>query len=827
MRFSGRLLTSVVAVAAGMPVVSCYLSEAVLPLAEGQRGIVRATAVVAALLGAALVGGVLAVVTRPLRRADRAQRAGALDAGAVAAAADAAHRLPARTASLAGLASAAGGAALVWAMARTGLAEDLATAAAAVSLAAAILAAMLAYSLAAAAGAQAVEALGARVDVAGRGTVRGKIMMVGFGLDTIAILLLASTGYVRYRADLDREYVAAAARAQESALAMSGSRVAPDLARHLSLATGAPSAVLGPGGAIVARFGAGDVPFDRALAAAPGAVRLHDGWLVTARGPGGGVVASWLPEEALRGRREQLWGALGSVALVVYAATALLAWVAARALAVPFRTLARAADRIASGDLTASPPSMSHDELGRLAADFRRMASGLQTLVLDVQGASDGVSAGAREAAAIGERVRAGAQDEHAGVVAAQGAVEAMAGSVLLVSRGVGGLSDHVAATHRAMAELATAFERLSGLGGELERGMDGALGDVARLAAAGSDAEARLGHLEALAGHAGGTLSSVKASLATLEHAAAESETTAAHVAELTEHAGGVAEETVHGIEGLRAAVADAHRRVSALGRRSDDIDQVVDFIAEVAGRTNLLSLNASIIAAQAGEHGKPFGVVADQIRELAAQIARSTKSIGDIVHSVREDVEGTAALIDRGDALAAEGVQLARNSLEALSRIQRSTVHARDTATAVRMAVDAHAQSSGEVSRLVESVADGSRALTGAVQQVGRSVAAVSSVARSVRTLADQVARALEQQSGPAKRQLEGLGRLERMIGEIARAVEHHDAATRRVRDTLRSLSEAAGAHDGAVEGLSAVADRLGARARALSERAGRFKV
>src|SRR5690242_19443836 len=110
--------------------------------------------------------------------------------------------------------------------------------------------------------------------------------------------------------------------------------------------------------------------------------------------------------------------------LVVYLATALLAWVAARAITAPFRTLGQAADRIASGDLTASPASLSRDEIGRLAADFRRMAQGLKTLVTDVQGASTGVSAGAREAAAIGERVRAGAVDEHAGVVSVQAAVE-------------------------------------------------------------------------------------------------------------------------------------------------------------------------------------------------------------------------------------------------------------------------------------------------------------------------------------------------------------------------------------------------------------------
>jgi methyl-accepting chemotaxis protein len=272
---------------------------------------------------------------------------------------------------------------------------------------------------------------------------------------------------------------------------------------------------------------------------------------------------------------------------------------------------------------------------------------------------------------------------------------------------------------------------------------------------------------------------------------------------------------------------VADAHRRIAALGRRTGDIDQVVDFISEVAGRTNLLSLNASIIAAQAGEHGKAFAVVADQIRELAAQIARSTKSIGDIVHAVREDVEGTAALVDRGDALAVEGVQLARNSLEALGHIQRATAQGREAAAAIHAAVEGHARSAGEMSQLVSSVADGSRTVTAAVQLVGRSVAGVNSVSRSVGALADQVARALEGQSALGHRQIESLARLERMIAEITRAVESHGQATRRVRDALRDLAEAAGAHDLTVEGLSGVADRLGARAGELARSVGRFKV
>ena len=825
MPFFRPLLRNLAATIAAGTAICCWVATSAFPLGgEARRLLVLAVAVGVPLQWAAVSAAVL-LVARPLRLALRAGEA-APDALAVRAA-TAGHRLPAYASLAVLVAQSATAAGVVAALRRAGSPADLAWAGLAVGVACGILAAMLAYSVCVAAAASAFERLGPRADVAVQGTVRGKILILGFGLNTIGVLLFAATGYVRYRAELDHEYVSAAERALETVISSVATRPDPEVAEHVWEATATPTALLGAAGKVAVRFGPRVTGYEPARGAPPGALRVEDGWLISRRAPGGGLVASFVSEEPLWERRRAFWGGLLSMALVVYGATALLAWLAARAITIPFRTLGRAADRIASGDLTASPPSISRDEMGRLASDFRRMAQGLKGLVVAVQGASEGVSMGAREAGAIGERVRHGALDQHAGVLSVQAAVEAMEGSIALVSRGVGGLSDYVTVTTQAVWEMATAYEEVRRKGGELERAMEAALRDVEHLGISGRDAESTLGELEALAGHAGGTLAAVKASVASLERAAGESETTATMVAEMADRAGGVVEETLHGIEALRAAVSDAHRRITALGRRSDDIHQVVDFISEVAGRINLLSLNASIIAAQAGEHGKAFAVVADQIRDLAAQIARSTKNIGDIIHSVREDVEATAALIDRGDALAVEGVQLARNSLEALGQIQRSTVQGRETAAAIRAAVDVHAQSSHEVAQLVESVADGSRAVAAAVQLVGRSVAGVNTVSRSVKAMADQVAQALEEQSGQGQRQTESLSRLERMIGELTRAVENHNAATRRVRDALQALSHTAGDHESAVEGLAGVADRLGARARALAERVNRFKV
>jgi methyl-accepting chemotaxis protein len=374
---------------------------------------------------------------------------------------------------------------------------------------------------------------------------------------------------------------------------------------------------------------------------------------------------------------------------------------------------------------------------------------------------------------------------------------------------------------------MAHALEEVRRQGAELDTAMETAAKEAEGLAGASRKAQGALQVLDALAGSTGRTMGAMKDSISGLELAAVAGQLNAAQAAELAERAGEVVGETVKGIENARRAVGDAQRRVADLGRRAGDIDQIVDFIADVAGRTNLLSLNASIIAAQAGEHGKAFAVVADQIRELAAQIAGSTKSIGDIIRAVRDEVQGTAALIGRGDALAAAGLKLGERSREALEQIRAATAQGHQNAASIQTAVQEHVKSSREVSQLVGSVAEGTDTMKQALELIGGSLAALDGVQRTVGNMADRVTRALAEQTGVGQRQLQSLARIDDMIGEITRAVGDHGEATRRMHASLTDLGRAAQQHEAAVAELSAVAGRMASQARSLSERMGKFRI
>jgi methyl-accepting chemotaxis protein len=784
---------------------------------------VRVVAASGLAAGALLLAAAAIRWAGPLRRATG--RDGTVAEPGKVAAALAGARLPPRVSAAAlALGTAATGAAVAL-VGRAGVPSDLLAAGAALGVAGALLAALVAREATAWAVAAAVESLGPRADLGGSGAARGRVLRLALGLDTVAVVLLAAAGYAHHRADTLRAELSDVERGLAAAISLGAD--GPGLPRTTWIATGDPTLLIAPDGSPGEAAGGG-MPPGRG-AGPPGTERVDDppGWVVRARLRGGSTLASWVPEERLRVRWQAFRRGFAPLALLVWAVGAALAFAASRAAASPLRGLGRAASRMASGDLTVDPPSPSRDDAGRLAEDFRRIAQGLRSIVAEVQAAGEGITLGAREAAAIGARIRTGGLERRSALEAARSAVEAAEATVAQLSRGMGELTAQLHAAAAPVAEAVSALEGVRAKGAELARSARTAVDDVDALVGAGREAELGLAELLAATTRAGETLSAVRASLAALERASEESESSAGLVAEVAQKASGVMEETVHGIEAARAAVSDAHRRIAALGRRSDDVEQVVDFIGEVAGRTNLLSLNASIIASQAGEHGKAFAVVADQIRELAAQIARSTRSIGDIIHAVREEIAATAALVDRGDLLAGEGVQLARNALDALSSIQRYAQQDRAAAGAVGAAVGAHGAASREVAGAMDSVADGTRVVAAALQAMARSLGGAAAVSRNVDAAAGEVARILEERGASGGGHLDAMDRVDRTVGEVARMADAHLAATRRLRELLLRLADAAGRQETAVGEVAKLSERLGEGARVLSDSVGRFRI
>ena len=173
------------------------------------------------------------------------------------------------------------------------------------------------------------------------------------------------------------------------------------------------------------------------------------------------------------------------------------------------------------------------------------------------------------------------------------------------------------------------------------------------------------------------------------------------------------VVEEMAKENEAIIATVKEAATAVEDLGRWSQEVGKIVEVIGDIADETNLLALNAAIIAAQSGEHGKAFGVVAEEIRGLAERTSSSTQEISDLVRAVRQNVANVVQGMKKSLQRVERGELLTRNAGMVLEKVFESFESSRSMAKQIAASTFEHKIDSSHVVRSIHRVTDIARRL------------------------------------------------------------------------------------------------------------------
>ena len=472
-----------------------------------------------------------------------------------------------------------------------------------------------------------------------------------------------------------------------------------------------------------------------------------------------------------------------SVALV-------LLWMIVRPLWRNGTALALRAEALAEGRGGEETTQADTDELGRIAAAFSRIAAYQQALAEHAEAIADGDLS--RTVALAGGGDRLGSAIARMTVTLREVVLALQSSSSELAEHAealdiaasrsaetVGLVGESVREIASGSSELSTATETSNVIVRQFESAIEGiargAIDQAMQVRSSSTDAQRMAGDVERVAG--------IATDLAT-----------AGEQTRVTAQSGARAvTDTIDDMRAIQRGVADAAAKIRELGELSVKIGVVIETIDTLTDQTNLLALNAAIEAARAGEHGRGFAVVADEVRTLAESASQQTKEIGGLIVEVQQRTREAVGAAESGAAIADRGaakVGAASSALDdIIAAVDRTVERVAEIAAAMREMSDGARNVGQSMDSINAVVEENSTATEEMASQTGHLAEAIGAIA----TTAQQNARTTADVSGSAARMEEDAARVREEALTLAATAERMRELVSRFRLDRNALPDA----------------------------------
>ncbi len=427
---------------------------------------------------------------------------------------------------------------------------------------------------------------------------------------------------------------------------------------------------------------------------------------------------------------------------------------------IPIKVLNEGIRETTAGDMTVKVPEFGDNEIGGIAEGFNVLIDRLVSMLNKLRSISDNVLMAIDQLNHTFRNVIDGTQKQVESLNSGAAFIKQAKESQDRTTEDTGKLIDFSNENVTSLLEMKATADEIAASTLKLFKATEDAYSVVAEMSQTAKAIAENTEETSSAVEDTSASVEEINASVKEVETSAKEATSLASKVTQVASEVGMLSiVDAIEGMEKISNEVKRSSEIISRLGAKSADIEKILSVIKDVTEKTNLLSLNAAILATQAGEYGKSFSVVADEIRALSDRTAVSTRDIANIVKTIQTEIADAVKAIEVGMIRVNEGSAMVYKVGDAL----------RETLTAS------------------EQSADMSRSIEKATEEQVHGLRQIAVSMESVRKMTSQVARATQEQQKGTAHLLESVSDVKDAANIVKQGTEEEAASIKMISKNL----------------------------------------